>query len=99
MPYTLDEIKTKAIPIAIQYGVDSFSLFGSYARGEADEKSDLDFLIQKGRLKDLFEYCGMVADLEDAFNCHVDLVMRTAIKDEEFLKEVNRDEVILYERQ
>lgn len=46
MPYTIDEIRTKAIPIAIQYGVDSFSLFGSYARGEADEKSDLDFLIQ-----------------------------------------------------
>ena len=36
MPYTIDEIKTKAIPIAIYYGVDSLSLFGSYARGEAD---------------------------------------------------------------
>lgn len=40
----------------------------------------------------------MAADLEDAFNCHVDLVMRTAIKDEDFLEEVNRDEVRLYER-
>lgn len=48
MSYTIDEIKTKALPIAIRYGVDELSLFGSYARGEADEKSDLDFLIQKG---------------------------------------------------
>ncbi|MCM1127754.1 MAG: hypothetical protein NC429_14945 [Lachnospiraceae bacterium] len=39
MPYTIDEIRTKAMPIAIHYGVDALSLFGSYARGEADEKS------------------------------------------------------------
>lgn len=98
MPYTIDEIKTKAMPIAIRYGVDSFSLFGSYARGDADEKSDLDFLIQKGNVKSLLAYCGMLAELEDVFNCHVDLVVKNAIKDEDFLAEIVRDEVKLYER-
>lgn len=98
MPYTIDEIKTKAMPIAIRYGVDSFSLFGSYARGEADEKSDLDFLIRKGSMKGLLSYLGMLAELEDVFNCHVDLVMKNAIKDKEFLEEIVRDEVKLYER-
>lgn len=97
MPYTIDEIRTKAMPIAIRYGVDSFSLFGSYARGEADENSDLDFLIQKGSMKGLLSYLGMLAELEDVFNCHVDLVMKNAIKDEEFLEEVDRDKVKLYE--
>lgn len=58
MPYTIDEIKEKAMPIAIHYGVDAFSLFGSCARGEADEKSDLDFLIQKGSMKGLLSHCG-----------------------------------------
>lgn len=86
------------MPIAIQYGVDSLSLFGSYARGDADEKSDLDFLILKGDMKGLLSYCGMIADLEDAFQCHVDLVMKNAIKDERFLEEIGRDEVKLYER-
>ncbi len=43
MPYTIDEIRIKAMPIAIRYVVDALSLFGSYARDEADEKSDLDF--------------------------------------------------------
>lgn len=98
MPYTIDEIRTKAMPIAIRYGVDSFSLFGSYARGEADEKSDLDFLIRKGSMKGLLSYLGMLAELEDVFNCHVDLVMKNAIKDKEFLEEIVRDEVKLYER-
>ncbi len=99
MPYTIEEIKTKAIPIAIRYGVEELSLFGSYARGDADEKSDLDFLVRKGRMKGLLAYCGMIADLEDTFRCHVDLVMKNAIKDEVFLKEVDRDEVKIYERE
>ena len=99
LPYTIAEIKEKAIPIAIRYGVDTLSLFGSYARGEADEKSDLDFLIRKGSMKGLLSYCGMIADLEDSFHCHVDVVMRNAIKDERFLEEIGRDEVKLYERE
>ena len=99
MPYTIDEIKAKAVPVAIRYGVDSLSLFGSYARGEADEKSDLDFLLIKGNLRGLLEYCGMINDLEDVFQCHVDLVERDAIKDKEFLKEVAKDEVVLYAKQ
>jgi len=98
MPYTIDEIRTRAMPIAIHYGVDALSLFGSYARGEADEKSDLDFLIQKGSMKGLLSYCGMIADLEDVFQCHVDLVVKSAIKDKQFLEAIVKDEVKLYER-
>ena len=99
MPYTIDEIRIKAIPIAIRYGVDTLSLFGSYARGEADAESDLDFLIQKGSMKGLLSYSGMIAELEDEFQCHVDLVIENAIKDKQFLEEIGKDEVKLYERQ
>lgn len=99
MPYTIDEIRAKAMPIAIRYGIDTLSLFGSYARGEADEKSDLDFLIQKGNMKGLLSYCGMIADLEDVFHCHVDVIIKNAIKDKQFLAEIGKDEVKLYERQ
>ena len=98
MRYTIEEIKEKSVPIAVRYGVDALSLFGSYARGDADENSDLDFLVLKGGMKSLLSYCGMTADLEDAFRCHVDLVVKDAIRDENFLEEINRDEVMLYER-
>ena len=98
MRYTIEEIKEKSVPIAVRYGVDALSLFGSYARGDADENSDLDFLVPKGNMKGLLSYCGMTADLEDVFCCHVDLVVKDAIRDENFLEEINRDEVMLYER-
>ena len=39
--YTINEIKNKILPIAKQYGVNSMSLFGSYARGEATNDSDV----------------------------------------------------------
>ena len=98
MPHTLEEIKSKAIPIAERYGVESLSLFGSYARGEADDKSDMDFLILKGDISGLMAYCGMIADLEDMFQCHVDVVIKSAIKDKEFLEEIEKDEVLIYAR-
>ena len=48
-------------------GIDSFSLFGSYARDEATEDSDLDFVMDDGDLKGL-QYVSLVLDLEDEFN-------------------------------
>lgn len=64
--------------------------------GDADEKSDLDFLLLKGNMKGLLSYCGMIAELEDIFNCHVDLVMENTIKDKKFFEEIDKDEVKLY---
>ena len=71
--YTLDEIKAKAIPIAKKYGVKRLSLFGSYARGEADAQSDLDFLFNGKKLRGMFGYFGLIQDLEDEFGCHVSI--------------------------
>ena len=94
--YTLDEIKAKAIPIAKKYGVKRLSLFGSYARGEADAQSDLDFLYDKINSKGMFAYFGFVQDMEDEFKCHIDLVS-DGISDKKVLSEVKQDEVLLYE--
>ena len=91
--YTIEEIKEKAIPIAKK----SLWLFGSYARGEADAESDVDFLIDRGRIVGI-EYFGFVLDLEEIFNCHVDVVT-TGISDKDFLSEIEEDEVLLYEEE
>ena len=93
--YTLEEIKAKAIPIAKKYGVKNLSLFGSYARGEADAQSDLDFLYDKVNSKEMFAYFGFVQAMEDEFKCHVDLVS-DGISDKKFLSEIKNDEVLLY---
>ena len=96
MCYTMSEIKEKSVPIARKYGIRRLGLFGSYARGTADENSDLDFLIDEGEMRGLIRYMGFVYDLEDAFGCHVDVVM-DGIEDKEFLQNIRKDEVILYE--
>ena len=93
--YTLEEIRAKAVPIAKKYGVKRLSLFGSYARGEADAQSDLDFSYDKINYSGMFGYFGFIQDLEDEFRCHVDLVSN-GISDKEFLSEIKQDEVLLY---
>ena len=93
--YTIDEIRAKAVPIAKKYGVKKLSLFGSYARGEADAQSDVDFLYDGENLCGMFAYFGLVQDLEDEFGCHVDLVS-TDIQDKKFLATIQEDEVLLY---
>ena len=96
--YTIEEIKEKAVPIAKKYGVKTLWLFGSYARGEADSESDVDFLIDGGRMRGMIKYFGFVLDLEEIFKCHVDVVT-TGISDKNFLAEISKDEVLLYEEE
>ena len=95
--YTIEEIKEKAIPIAKKYGVKTLWLFGSYARGEADAESDVDFIMDGGKIRGL-QYFGFVLDLEDEFQCHVDVVS-IGISDKNFLAEIKNDEVLIYEEE
>ena len=96
MYYTVSEIKERAVPIAKEYGIKQMSLFGSYARGDANDESDVDIYIDKGKLKSLINYFMFVADLEKALQCHVDVVT-TGIEDKDFLDRIMGEGVLLYE--
>ena len=75
MIYTVDEIRQKVKPIAEKYGVTEMYLFGSYARGEADERSDLDFAVQDVGTKLIgMKFFSFQNDLEDEFGMPVDLI-------------------------
>ena len=95
--YTLEEIKAIAAPIARQYGVDAMYLFGSYARGEATPKSDLDFRIDKGLLRSLFQLSGMQLALESSFQKKLDL-LTTPMLSPQFLNDILPEEVLIYAR-
>lgn len=97
MVYTIEEIKCIVIPIAKTYGINSISLFGSYAKGQATSRSDLDFIIDKGELIGI-QYFSLLNELENAFNCKIDLIT-TGFSNKEFLDKIHKDEVVLYERQ
>ena len=95
--YTIDEIKKKATPIAEEYGVKSLKLFGSYAKGQNNEDSDIDFIVNKGKMETLFQYISFVNRLEETFGCHVDVVS-TEIEDQNFIKNINKDSILLYDK-
>ena len=98
MTYTIEEIKNKAIPIAKKHRVRSLGLFGSYARNEQNENSDIDFLIVASDKMGLFEFVEFYQELEKVFNCHVDVVT-SGIDDKDFLSKIEKDRKLLYEQQ
>ena len=93
--YTIDDIKRISIPIAEQYGVRRMALFGSYARGEHTTNSDIDFLIEKGKIRGL-EFFGFINSLEDAFGIHIDVLTYDSLRDS-LIADAISDEVVLYE--
>lgn len=61
------------------YEVKRLGLFGSCARGECSETSDLDFVVEFDK-KSFDLYMDLKAFLEELFGCQVDLVLADAIK-------------------
>lgn len=77
---TLEEIKKQALPILRQAGVTKAALFGSYVRGEATQKSDIDILVQMPKHASLFELVGLKLDLEEKLEKKVDVITYNGIK-------------------
>ena len=92
----ISTIKKKVAPIARSYGVKRIYLFGSYAKGNANENSDIDLLIEKGKPMSLLKLSGMRQSVQEALDISVDLITTTGIEDE-FYKEIAGTEILLYE--
>lgn len=76
LPYDVARIRQIVTPIATKYRLKAVYLFGSYARGEATADSDIDFLVdtEESGLDTLFKLGALYAELEEAFNCPIDVV-------------------------
>ena len=97
MVYSIDQIRDITSPIAASYGVKRLSLFGSYARGEATENSDVDLLVDRAGMAGGWAIGGLYSDLRDALGQELDMVTTTGAE-AAFLRRIRRDEVTLYER-
>ena len=102
--YSIEEIKEIVAPIAKRHCVTKMYLFGSYARGDADAKSDVDIRIDAKNLRTLFALGGLYADLEDALHKSLDLVttesLRANLHDpltRKLVRHIKQEEVLLYE--
>ena len=63
-----------------RYGVESLGIFGSYVRGEEQEDSDLDVLVEFSRSIGLFKLMTLELYLADLLGVDVDVVMRQDLR-------------------
>jgi predicted nucleotidyltransferase len=70
------------LQIARRHGVGKVRVFGSVARGEATENSDLDLLIDVTGPTTPWFPGGLVAELEALLGCRVDVVETNALRKE-----------------
>ena len=98
---TVEQILAKITPVAKRYAVKAVYLFGSYARGEAREDSDIDLLVDTSGMEpqSLFSLGALYCDLEGILGKQIDLVTLDALEQPARMpsEEVFR-EVILKER-
>jgi len=65
-----------------RFGITFIGLFGSYARDEANKRSDIDILyeIEPNQKLSLFKYLELINELEKSFHKKIDLVRKSTLK-------------------
>jgi uncharacterized protein len=76
----LKEKREEILQIAEKYGARNVRVFGSVARGEAGEQSDIDLLVEFEPGRSLFDHAGLWLELQEALGCKVDVVSERGIK-------------------
>jgi len=77
---TLAERRSQILSLAEHYRAGDVRVFGSVARGESTERSDVDLLIKPRDGCSLFDLGGLLEDLQDLLGCQVDLVTEDGLK-------------------
>lgn len=106
MVYSLQEISERIFPVAKRYGLRAVYVFGSYARAEAKEHSDIDLLVDTTgtNLNSLLSLGKLYCDLEEALEKKIDLITVSSLEqrpsfesDILFRENVNKEKVKLYD--
>jgi len=85
-------LREKKSYLAEQYGVTSIGLFGSYARDEARDDSDIDIAVEIKKEDKVDNYFGLLHYLEDALHKKIDLGIESNLK--EIVKPYVEEEII-----
>lgn len=84
MALTLAELvrekRAEILAIAAKHGARNVRVFGSVARGDADEQSDVDFLVEFDLDRSLFDHAALLLELQDLLGCPVDVVNEHGMK-------------------
>ncbi|WP_296008752.1 nucleotidyltransferase domain-containing protein [uncultured Adlercreutzia sp.] len=94
---TLSSIETAIRDVASEFDISRVYLFGSYARGTANEQSDVDLCLETGPTFSLFSAGAFSQSLGHALNVPIDMTTEASLYD--FVKDqCLKDRILLYER-
>jgi uncharacterized protein len=75
------EKREEILTIARRHGAFNVRVFGSVARGDADEKSDIDLLVDLDADRSLFDLGALVVELNESMGRHVDVVTERGLRE------------------
>lgn len=76
----ITRIQQTILPILQKHHITKAGIFGSFAKAEANEASDVDILIELGTEISLLDFVGIKLELEDILQRAVDLVEYQSLK-------------------
>ncbi|MCX6349285.1 MAG: nucleotidyltransferase family protein [Candidatus Aureabacteria bacterium] len=72
--------REEILRLAARHGARNVRVFGSAARGDADERSDIDLLVEMEPDRSLLDHAALWIDLQKLLNRRVDVVSERGIK-------------------
>lgn len=76
----LKEKREEILQVASKHGARNVRVFGSVARGEAGEQSDIDLVVEFESGRSLLDHAALWMELQDLLGCKVDVVSDRGIK-------------------
>ena len=73
--------RTEILRIAERHGARNVRVFGSVARHDADDRSDLDLLVDLEPGRSLFDLGGLLFDLQESLGCSIDVVTENGLRE------------------
>ncbi|KAA9176449.1 nucleotidyltransferase domain-containing protein [Enterococcus durans] len=108
MLFTVEEIQERVKPVAEKYQIPIVYIFGSYARNEATNESDIDFLVEtKGMPESNYWvlYGEFFEELKEAVEHEIDLVEMEALSQpkltecqKQFLEKMMKERIKIFEK-
>jgi predicted nucleotidyltransferase len=107
MIYSVEQLKELVEPSAKKFKLKALWVFGSYARGEATEDSDIDILMDftDSVILNLYDFVALNEELKYILGKDIDLISTEALfhkhmqeRDPKFVNLVSQERVIIYEK-
>ena len=92
---SIETIKDNLIPIFRRYNTKRAVLFGSYAKGTATERSDIDIYVESGLTG--LKFFGLLEEITEALQKSVDLIDKSQIeKGSKIMSEIKKTGILIY---